>query len=273
MKTVDMRFDTVHSFDMSVAYAELIYSTHKNGIDSHVHSECEIYINLSGDVSIIVENHIYPVKRGDVIITRPFEYHHCVYHSSDVHKHYWILFSPRTNEALLDMFFNRKSGEGNLLILSPENSEALISLCDSMLKNSSNDYTNYSNFFKMLELLDTADRKDIKTTDSRDDVITAINYINNNFAYELSVSQIAMAANVSVNTLERHFMSSLNMSPSVYLRKKRLANAIKLLSSGASVTEASEKSGFPDYSAFIAYFKKSYGITPLKYKKSLNNQK
>ena len=163
-----------------------------------------------------------------MIITRPFEYHHCVYHSMDLHKHFWILFSPRGNEALLDMFFNRKSGEGNLLVLTPENSEALISLCNTMLEEAGDTYKSYVSFFKLLDLLASADRKGVNDCEYPDDIIAAINYINNNFAYNLSVSQIASAVNVSVNTLERHFMSALNMSPSVYVRKKRLANAIKL---------------------------------------------
>ena len=55
-------------------------------------------------------------------------------------------------------------------------------------------------------------------------------------------------------------------------RKKRLANAARLLAMGASVAEASELSGFPDYSNFISIFKKTYGMTPLEYKKSKQKQ-
>jgi len=269
MKERNEYFEPIQAFDMSAKYVETDFENHKNGIDSHVHPECEIYINISGDVSIIVEDRIYPVKRGDVVITRPFEYHHCVYHSNQLHRHFWILFSCSGNERLLDLFFKRKAGEKNLFVLSAENSEALINLCYSMLEDTDNGYKKYYYFFSLLDYLNSADCLTSSDGEYPPELLLAINYISDNFAYSISVSDIARASNVSVNTLERKFLSFFNMSPSVYLRKKRLANAVKMLSYGASVTEASEKSGFPDYSAFIAFFKKTYGITPLQYKKGL----
>ena len=93
--------------------------------------------------------------------------------------------------------------------------------------------------------------------------------MNENFSGISTVEEIAEHSHVSINTLERHFSATIGTTPSDYLRKKRLAHAAKLLSEGLSVTEASEESGFPDYSWFISLFKKHYGITPHKYKKSL----
>ena len=101
-----------------------------------------------------------------------------------------------------------------------------------------------------------------------DSIIKAIDCINNNLSRHISVTEIARECNVSVNTLERRFLQELNFSPSAYIRKKRLANAAKLLSEGRSVTEAAELSGFADCSNFILLFKKAYKITPLQYKKS-----
>ena len=270
MKLINEHLDGLQPFDLRVECVEQNFTTHKSGIDSHVHPECEIYINLSGDVSLVVEGSIYPVKSGDVIITRPFEYHHCVYHSSSPHRHFWILFSPKGNERLLDLFYKRNAGDGNLLLLSPENAESLISLCYSMLDSGNSEYAKYSNFFTMLDILNTADRKSNEENDCPHGVKLAVNYINDNFMFDIKVSDIARASSVSVNTLERHFQAFFGISPSSYVRKKRLANALRLLSCGANVTEASEKSGFPDYSAFIALFKRTYGITPLQYRKRFN---
>ena len=67
---------------LQVAYSELDSKSKQNTFDSHIHNECEIYINLSGDVSFVVENKVYPIVPGSIIITRPGEYHHCVYHSN-----------------------------------------------------------------------------------------------------------------------------------------------------------------------------------------------
>ena len=263
------QFNEIRSFNFFMSYLELDSESKQNAYDSHIHSECEIYINVSGDVSFVVENRIYPIKKGDIIITRPFEYHHCIYHSNKIHKHFWCLFSPKENEFLLDAFFDRKSGEANHLTLSPEDTEALIAHCHKMTKPEKSEYKKYYNFFKLINFLQNADVADVTEHTYPPDVVYAVNYINENFADAVSVHTIAKSANVSINTLERHFRQMMGSSPSEYLKKKRLANAVKLLAEDCSVTEASERSGFSDYSGFISLFKQTYGTTPLKYKKSL----
>lgn len=272
MKSDNEHFNEIKSFDVSVKYTELYSDSPENVFDSHIHEECEIYLNLSGDVSFVVENNIYPVKPGDIIITRPFEYHHCVYHSNKLHKHFWILFSSSGNEYLFDTFFKRKSGNANHLTLTPEDTESLISLCHKMTEYEPLQSRKYYNFFKLINILQNADIVNDTEANYPADTTFAINYINLHFGEAISVSEIAKGANVSINTLERHFMQTMNISPSEYIRKKRLANAVKLLSGGCTVTEASGQSGFSDYSNFISLFKKTYGTTPLKYKKNKQNQ-
>lgn len=215
-------FDSVKPFNFSVAYVELYADSAENVNDSHVHEECEIYVNLSGDVSFIVENNIYPVKPGDIIITHPYEYHHCVYHSNKLHKHFWILFSSSGNEYLYDIFFNRKSGNSNHLSLSPENIEALISVCYEMTKKEPLQIRKYYNFFKLINILQNADIINDKEINYPADTFYAIKYINSRFSETISVGEIAKSANVSINTLERHFRQTLNISPSEYLKRNDL---------------------------------------------------
>ena len=126
----------------------------------------------------------------------------------------------------------------------------------------------YYYFFKLINILQNANIVDDADVNYPADTTFAINYINSHFKNNISVAEIANGANVSINTLERHFKKTLNITLSEYIKKKRLANAVKLLSNECTVTEASVQSGFSDYSSFIALFKKTYGITPLKYKKN-----
>lgn len=258
-------FCGIMPFDFSISYANINSDSQKNEFESHIHNECEIYINLSGNVSFVVENNIYPISPGSIILTRPFEYHHCVYHSNAPHRHFWILFSCSGNEDLLPLFFERGVGENNHLTLDPQETEELIDLCHKMTSAYTSQAEKYLDFFKFLELLNHADKAIKSKSNIPQDVVFAVNYISENLSSPISVSEIAEQSNVSINTLERHFSQHLKCSPTVYLKKKRLANAIKLLISGSNVSEAAEKSGFSDYSYFIATFKKEYGLSPLKY--------
>ncbi len=268
-RTHSIVMEKIEPFDIMVRYLEVDLLSPENTHDLHMHDECEIYINLSGDVSFAVENSIYPVMPGNIVITRPYEYHHCIYHSNKLHKHFWILFSPSGNEGLLEVFFKRDAGKGNLLSLTPEKTEELVTLCHRMSEHNDDAVANYYNFFRLISLLQSADVADSDGKRYPHDVVFAIDYIDKHFASDITVKDIARGAHVSLNTLERHFLKFFGVSPTNYIRKKRLANSARLLAEGCSVTEASERSGFSDYSNFIALFRKTYGITPLKYKKNI----
>ena len=74
---------------------------------------------------------------------------------------------------------------------------------------------------------------------------------------------------ISAATLNRRFRKYVRLSPKKFLESKKLSYAAKLLSDGASVTDACLASGFSDCSHFIALFKKQFGKTPFKYKKEV----
>lgn len=267
----NISFAALSSFDMSVSYVEIDSLSALNQNKSHTHSQCEIYINLSGDVSFAVENKLYPIAPGNIIITRPYEYHHCIYNSNDLHKHFWILLSPSNNVRLFDMFFDRKSGEQNLLSLPPQKTEKLISICHQLSGKKLGEIETYRLFFSIIELLREAAAPKIKQDTYPDGLTRALTFISTNFSDEFSMEELAEKSFVSINTLERYFSEYIKMTPSAFLRQKRLSNAAKLLADGCSVSNACELSGFSDYSHFIVLFKKAYGMTPFQYKTRKRN--
>ena len=269
LKTRTEAFGGINPFEMMASYIEIASKSPLNVYDDHIHNECEIYINLSGDVSFAVENSVYPVMPGGIIITRPLEYHHCIYHTNKLHKHFWILFSASGNERLFDIFYKRELGKNNLLMLPADKTEELFSLCHKLTDESCREAERYYRFFKLIDLLNSANAVNAPDISGGDCIINAISCINNNLSHQISITEIARKCNVSVSTLERRFLQELNISPSAYIKKKRLANAAKLLSEGHSVTEAAQMSGFADCSNFISLFKKNYQITPLQYKKHI----
>ena len=96
------------SITFDIKYVDMPPEAADKTNNSHVHPECEIYINLSGDVSFMVEKRIYPITPGSIIITRPYEYHHCIYHSDKPHRHFWILFSaPADNDGSKSTLYSK----------------------------------------------------------------------------------------------------------------------------------------------------------------------
>ena len=262
-------FEKINSFNLYVDYKDIDENSDFDPDGSHIHDQCEIYVNLAGDVSFMVENNIYPIKKGDIIITKPFEYHHCVYHSKVIHNYFCLWINPENNHAVLDMFFKRNNGEDNKIVLSKGDKERFIDICFELRNPALGITRKYYLYFELLDLL-TRGIKDTQEHDANNkllqDIKLALEYIDANFKGEISVSDIASYTHTSINTLERHFKDALRTTPLAYINKKRLSNSAILLKDGYSVMEAAEKSGFSDYSGYIAKFKKVYGITPLKYK-------
>lgn len=270
MRNKSFSLPQMSAVDFSISYVDIDAESPLNHNESHIHKECEIYVNLSGDVSFEVENRIYPISRGSVIITRPYEFHHCIYRSNQIHKHYWITFSAEQSEEYLKMFFNRSKGSDNLIILEEDNLAKLCAAFDVLLKKETDFLKRRIEFLRIFHILNDGKRVEhIDTIDGiPEDVMNALRYMDHHLTDEVDIKELSNHCSVSVNTLERHFRDALGASPFVMLRKKRLIASMEYLRNGESVSEAALKSGFSDYSNYIQLFRKQFGITPLRYKKN-----
>ncbi len=233
----------------------------------HIHDECEIYYNISGNVSFWVENTLYQISSGSIIITRPYEFHHCAYHTEDPHYHYTIHFTPIGNESLLDIFFKREKGKSNLIVLPTRENDEFHLLLYAMTREQTT-IEKYLNFFRLLKLLNSKYAIYKDNINPSDEISTTLEYINEHISEQIKISELAANVHMSINTFERHFKNNLGISPREFILNKRLSLSIKLLESNLSVQKVCEKSGFTDCSHYISIFKKNFGQTPLQYKKN-----
>jgi AraC family transcriptional regulator len=96
-------------------------------------------------------------------------------------------------------------------------------------------------------------------------VVQALNFIHQNYARELSLSDIAAAAHLSTYHLTRVFKKATGVSPHQYLVQVRVNSARSLLSAGAgdrSLAEIAAAVGFADQSHLTRHFKRVLGMTP-----------
>ncbi|MBC8007305.1 MAG: helix-turn-helix transcriptional regulator [Prolixibacteraceae bacterium] len=96
-------------------------------------------------------------------------------------------------------------------------------------------------------------------------VIRAMKYIHENYAGDVSLADIAGAANLSSYHLTRVFKKAMGTSPHQYLVQVRVNSARSLLTAGAgdrSLAEIASAVGFSDQSHLTRHFKRMLGITP-----------
>lgn len=262
----NISFGKINRFEFLIRHSTIDAESEVNVFDPHIHSGCEIYINVTGDVSFMVEGQLYKISPGDVVITRPFEYHNCVYNSNIPHEHYWILFGSDGNEEFLPAFFRRTAGSGNLIQLRPEKSAEMFSFVGRLME-SGNQLESYILFLSLINLLSGGYIDKTTHTQVPSDFAAILDVINRDFTDQISIGKLAKSFFMSTNTLERRFQEYLGVSPTKYINEKRMALAFQLLERGEKISDVSCQCGFSDISLFIRKFKSEYGLTPNKYKK------
>lgn len=93
--------------------------------------------------------------------------------------------------------------------------------------------------------------------------IDILDYLNDNYMYDLSIEEIASFTGRSLSTFKRDFKKASDLSPEKWLIQRRLEAAFdKLKESGKSVTDVYMEVGFKNLSHFSSAFKKQYGVAP-----------
>ena len=266
-KITKLRMPGLNAFDFQIKYSETDILNHWHEIDLHTHNEFELYINLSGDVSFLVENTLYPLSRGDVIIARPGERHHCVYRSDKPHKLFWILFDCQQNRTLLD--FLQKDAHENFISPHDDLREELLELCQKLHSENLSQEEQLYSFFRIFAILrQSRDKSSVPKDSLPHELSQIIDYINRHIHEELTVKAISQAFYISQSTLERKFKQVLHITPLEFIRRKKLILAAELLQEGNSVITVATAVGYNDTSYFIELFRQYYGITPYGYKKN-----
>jgi len=93
-------------------------------------------------------------------------------------------------------------------------------------------------------------------------IVQAKLFIDNHFAEDIDLDNIADQAHFSKYHFIRLFKSIYGKTPHNYLIKVRIENAKLLLSKGGSVLDVSLTLGFESPTSFTAMFKKLVGKTP-----------
>jgi len=233
----------------------------------HIHNSLEIFLNISSDISFLVNNNLYHVPMGDAILSCPGDVHMGVFHQSSVQAHVCIWIDADLDSPIFS--FLRKKNYCPLFSFDEKTKQKLQELIFLLLKacrEGSSELEKASYLLRILTVFEKKADSDVLKADVPKMLQKVLDDIHENFSTIRSINDILSAHFVSSSTLTRWFRTYLHTSPREYLESVRLSNAAVLLSNGHSVTDACMRSGFSDCSHFIVLFKRKFGETPLKYK-------
>ncbi len=245
----------------------------------HLNNYLEIYVFISGNHKYIVENSLYELRRGDIIIINPREVHKALTMSNCMYERFYFLVDCHAFDGLclnpLSSGLSSITGGGNLISPDDKNREAILemlyAISDCFRDGREDSFRAMSFFMRILDEINrqlnagcVAPGTGTHIPQRLEQVLT---YVSDNTAVIQSVSEIASAMGLTPQYLSAYFSRHIGTPLKSYIQAKKIALAKNLLDNGADVTQACFDCGFNDCSYFIRIFKKYVGTTPLNYKR------
>ena len=238
----------------------------------HVHNECEIFCFLAGYSEYLVEGARYPLERGSVLIMRPSESHRTRILRSGRYERFTMNFPVNAMDALdpqrrlLRPFLDRPLGVGNLYRPGELQGadalhlfEHLFGIADPYERQMQANLT----LAALLRSVNEAfERRSGDLTPLQTLAGQILAYINAHLFEELSIDLLAEHFFISRSQVGRLVREATGSSPWKYITLKRVTAARELIRSGVSVSDAANRCGFGDYSAFYRTYVSCFGCSP-----------
>lgn len=261
-------------------------TTEKNmeqGLTYHRHNAYEIYLFLSGHTKVYLEQTCYSLTHGDLIIISPDELHRSVCLDTFLYERIGInikksaferLSTPRSN--LLQCFETHLSGRKNLVHLNAEQLHYYISLASNLNQALCNDapWQDILVDTYMAQLLVFINTLYSSASESPANIMpefikNTMSYIREHLTEDITLMDLSKEFNFNGKYISYKFKQLTGLTLRSYILDQKIALAKQLLTEGKTVSETCEASGFKDYSNFIRSFTNTVGISPGKYKHSI----
>ncbi|MBQ8432699.1 MAG: AraC family transcriptional regulator [Clostridia bacterium] len=235
-----------------------------NTYSMHTHNTYELIYFLEGNATHVIEDRKYKLKKGDLILIRPFSYHFIQIDAPAKYERYDILFDAEKHRvesvSQLPESLEVVNLSGNTV------AEDIFRRCDLYYRTCPPEtFTSIlshllSELFYAIQLFpQTASQE----SDSLSPLISkALQYTNKHLCTISGIEEIANHLFVSESYLFRLFQRELHQTPRRYIMEKRLLLAQKMLSLGEKPTIVCEKCGFCDYTTFYRNYTEFFGHAP-----------
>lgn len=253
----------------SVAVTKERRASTYNMPSGHYHDHYEIYYLKKGNVRYFINERVYDVKEGDIVLIPPHAIHKTASLMNEGAERILISFTnkfilyPRNDKIFLcfDVYFFRNSGVGEIAEKVADEFFNKDCYSDGMIAG----YIR-----EMLVKLNRISGEKVHHEVSWNNSIVqdSVHYICENYEKELSLSSIAKTFALSESHFSRQFKVYTGFGVNEYITAVRIKNAEELLlTTKRPITEIAQRCGFNSSSYFAAVFKKMRGKTPAEIRK------
>ncbi|WP_417420371.1 AraC family transcriptional regulator [Hominenteromicrobium sp.] len=246
-------------------------------MEFHAHDFLELYYFLDGSVTYYIEDQVYDLCPGDLLIIPAGKMHRPVIaneHAAYERMVLWITpqYLQGIDSPTGDLQKNlQKVGEhGYCVPFRGDETVFVTALLKKLLYMQKNDTDPKFcagavelylwTIFRSYGVIDTTHRNETQV------IPQVIRYITEHFSEPLTLEDIAAEFFVSKSYLNRHFKAYTNSTVYAYIMALRLTHARRMLREGIPAVEAGRECGFSDYSTFYKAFKTQTGLSPQQFK-------
>ncbi len=235
-----------------------------NTYSPHTHSNYELLYFVSGDATFVIEDRRYKMKKGDLILIRPLQYHFIQIDSPVEYERYDFLFDAERHKVHSVATLPQETVVVN--ISGNSFAEDIFKKCDFYYSKCPPKVFRELITHLLCELFYNIGL--FPQTPPDDSTVLspllskALTYINQNILAPLTVEEVADQLFVSESYLFRLFKSELHRTPKKYIMIKKLLVAQKMIASGEKPTAVAEKCGFSDYTSFYRNYIEHFGRRP-----------
>lgn len=249
--------------------------------NSHIHHCFEFIRIIKGRLIYIVENSEYMLSDGDLIMTKPEEFHsfsfpqECEYQREFLHIYPGFLKDyPQITKKLNERkegYFNRISAK----VVQKYGIDKIFSGIEEYCKAPVEE-TDFMVLTYTLQLIVKINRIIRSEAPEKQEVIThkkaniVCRYIDTHYMENITLDTIAALTYMSPTHASRIFKKETGMNIKSYLTMRRITHAKSLIMEGRKIMSILFDCGFKDYSTFYRAFVKYVGVSPDEFKKSQN---
>lgn len=243
-------------------------------IEFHAHDFLELYLFLDGSVTYYIEDQVYDLCPGDLLIIPPGRMHRPVIANERAAYERMVLWveldyiaridsaAGELQAALREIGANgyRVPLRGDDLIFAASLFRRIVKMERGGVFTSSAIRLYLKDAFEAYSLVEKEARGETAV------IPQVIRYLTEHFREPLRLDDLAARFFISKSYLNRHFKAYTNATVYAYLMALRITHARRMLREGATAAEAGRECGFSDYSTFYKAFKAQTGITPQEFK-------
>lgn len=263
-------------------YIYHLNTSDSSNFDSHIHQCYEFIHILKGKLLYTVEDKEYMITDGDLIITKPLEFHSfsfpekCVYQREFLHIYPGMLKDypelTKTLDHRTPEFLNRIPK----VIVEKYGIDKIFRGLEEHCANPVPE-THFMVFTYALQLAckisqilrcETLTKQEVITNPKTNSVCR---YIDSHYKENLTIEKISKHIYMSPSHASRLFKKETGMTIKSYLTMRRITNAKSLIMQGNKTMNIYSDCGFSDYSSFYRAFTKYVGMTPNEFKRVQTN--